>query len=132
MPSNTSPPNRLERVFSQRNLTILTAIIVGVPAAYAFQTSIGGQGSSFLLLLVLAVGVPTAYDEYWPRYDRTATALAWIVGAIAVAGIGYAVLFWVFVSVLTLSEIAAGVGAFLVTTLGPARLLPRWTEEGPA
>jgi hypothetical protein len=71
----------------QRNLTILVAILVSVPIAYGFRAVVGGAdfGGSFLLLMTLAVGVPTAYDEFWPKYDRTWDAIIWVVAACIVA-----------------------------------------------
>lgn len=72
---------------TQRNLTILVAILVAVPIAYGFRVMVSGAdfGGSFLLLMTLAVGVPSAYDEYWPKYDRIWDAVIWIVLACIVA-----------------------------------------------
>lgn len=120
MPS-TRPTTRLyEWVTSQRNQTISVAIVIAVPTAYAFQTTVGSDGLSgdFLLLMTLAVFVPTAYDEYWPKYDRTSTAIAWIIAACAVATAEFTTLYLIGIEVLSVSPLLAGIGAFLITDVG--------------
>lgn len=105
---------------TQRNLTIFVAILVAVPTAYAFQTrTAGGEHvGNFLLLMTLAVGVPTAYDEYWPQYDRTWKALAWVVAACAIATTEFTGLYLVGVEIAELTPNHAAVGSFIVTDLG--------------
>lgn len=125
MPSR-SPLSRVrEWTTAQRNATIVTAIVVAIPTAYAFHTVIGGTSGDFLLLMTLAVGVPQAYDEYWPRYDRTWTAVAWVLAACAVATGEFVGLHLLGVEVLALSPFLAGVGAFLLTYLGNLAWLSR-------
>lgn len=112
-------------VTSQRNLTIFVAILVAVPTAYAFQSRVTGGGSpgDFLLLLTLAVGVPTAYDEYWPRYDQTWKAILWVLTACLVATVEFVALYLGGTGYVNLSPFSAAVGAFLVTDLGGFALL---------
>lgn len=115
------------RATSQRNVTIYTAIAVALPTAYAFQSTVGASELSgdFLLLMTLAVGVPTAYDEYWPRYDRTWKAVAWVLVACAVATAEFVGLYLLATAVLGLSPLVGGIGAFLVTDVGNLLWLSR-------
>lgn len=120
MPSTSTRNGLAGRMATQRNLTILVAILVAVPAAYGFRTAFGGDGigASFLLLMTLAVGVPTAYDDYWPQYDRAWLAVAWVLVACVVATAEFVGLYLLGTEVLGLSPLVASVGAFLVTDLG--------------
>jgi hypothetical protein len=101
----------------QQQLVTLAAILVALPASYAFRATFGEFPGSFLLLVLLGVFVPTAYDDYWPRYDRTWKAVAWTLVACAVTAT-------VFVGGYLVGEAAgigpllAGLAAFLVTSLG--------------
>lgn len=125
MPSTSTLSHLYERATTQRNVTIYTAILVGVPGAYAFQEAVGASGDGFLLLLLLAVGVPTAYDEHWPHYDRTWQAVAWVLVACLVVWIEYAALYLAGTTFTPLSSFQAGVAAFLVTSFGDFLLLSR-------
>jgi len=123
VPSTSVIARLYGRATTQRNVTIYVAILVSIPAAYLFQESVGGGGGDFLLLLALAVGVPTAYDEYWSPYDRTWKAVAWILVACVVAGLEFTGVYLVSVAALSLSPFAASAVAFLVTGLGNAAWL---------
>jgi hypothetical protein len=105
---------------TQRNLTILVAILVSVPIAYGFRAVVGGAdfGGSFLLLMTLAVGVPTAYDEFWPKYDRTWDAIIWVVAACIVATTEFTGLYLMGTGLGNLSPFLGSTGAFLITHLG--------------
>jgi hypothetical protein len=105
---------------SQRNLTIFVSIFVAVPLSYAFQSIVfeSASAGSFLLLVTLAVGVPTAYDEYWPQYDQTWKAIGWILIACVVVTIEFIGLYIVGTEYLDLTPLYASAGAFLVTDLG--------------
>ena len=83
MPSTSTSSHIPAWMRPQRNLTILVAILVAVPIAYGFRVVVSSAdfGGSFQLLMTLAVGVPTAYDEYWPKYDRIRNTVAWVVAA---------------------------------------------------
>jgi len=120
MPSTSAVSGVFDRATTQRNLTIFVAILVAVPTAYAFQTIVAGGASvgDFLLLVTLAVGVPTAYDERWPRYNRTWKAVAWVVVACAVVAVEFAALYLVGTEYVGLDPAYASIGAFLVTDLG--------------
>ncbi|AZH26202.1 hypothetical protein [Haloplanus aerogenes] len=115
--------NRLAGVYAwvtdQRQVTILVAILVALPTAYAFHATFGGDttGGGFLLLMTLAVGVPTAYDTHWPAYDRTWQAVGWVFAACVVATVEFVGLYLVGTA-LGLAPIPAAIGAFLVTYLG--------------
>ncbi|MFC7174428.1 hypothetical protein ACFQL0_15900 [Haloplanus litoreus] len=104
---------------SQRNLTIFVSIFAAFPLSRipinSFRECISG---SFLLLVTLAVGVPTAYDEYWPQYDQTWKAIGWILLACAVVTIEFIGLYIVGTEYLDLTPLYASAGAFLVTDLG--------------
>lgn len=109
-------------LLTQRNLTIAMAVFMALPITYAFAETFGAAGA-FLLLVTVGVGVPTAYDAYWPGYERTDTALAWIVLAAVVAAVEYTALFYGGVAVLDLDARLASGGAFLLTTAGNYALL---------
>ena len=120
MPSTSTSPNVADWMTSQRNVTILVAILVAVPVAYGFQMVVSGAnlGGSFLLLMTLAVGVPTAYDEYWPKYDRTWNTIVWVVVACVVVTVEFTGLYLIGTGPGNLSPLFASVGAFLITELG--------------
>ncbi|MFB6159675.1 MAG: hypothetical protein ABEJ61_00685 [Haloferacaceae archaeon] len=119
MPSTSATARLFERATTQRNLTIAAAVLLALPGAYAFRATVGGgDAGSFLLLVTLAVGVPTAYEEYWPRYDRSRTAVAWVLGACAVATAEFTGLYLLGTDALGLAPTTASVGAFLLTDLG--------------
>lgn len=124
MPSSNRVADVHAWLTDQRQLTILAAILVALPTAYAFHAAFGGAalGGDFLLLLTLAVGVPTAYDSYWPAYDRTRTAVGWVLAACVVATTEFVALYLVGTA-LGLAPIHASAGAFLVTDLGGFALL---------
>lgn len=124
MPSTTALARLRDWMTDQRNLTIFAAILVAVPTAYAFTLYVdAGGGGDFLLLLTLAVGVPTAYDEYWPRYDETWKAVAWVVAACVWATAEFTAVYLLVVDVLSLSPVVGALGAFLVTTVGTVAVL---------
>ena len=118
MPSHTNDTRRSlwNRATAQRNVAIYAAILVAVPAAYAFHTAFDASGGDFLLLLTLAVGVPTAYNDNWPAHDRTWKTVAWVVVACTVAIATFAALFLAGTDLLALAPFPASVGAFLVTS----------------
>jgi len=105
---------------SQRNLTIFVSILAAFRLSYGFQsiTAESASAGSFFLLVTLAVGVPTAYDEYWPRYEQTWKAIGWILLACLVVTIEFIGLYVVGTEYATLTPLYASTGAFLVTDLG--------------
>jgi hypothetical protein len=125
MPSTSMSSNVPDWMTTQRNLTILVAILVAVPIAYGFRVMVSGAdfGGSFLLLMTLAVGVPSAYDEYWPKYDRIWDAIVWVVAACVVATTEFIGLYLVGTELGNLSPFPASIGAFLITDLGNLALL---------
>jgi len=120
MPSTNSSSNMPDWLTTQRNLTIIVAILVAVPIAYGFRVmgSSADYEGSFLLLMTLAVGVPTAYDEYWPKYDKIWNAVAWVFAACIVATMEFISLYLVGTEFGDLSPFLASIGAFLITNLG--------------
>jgi hypothetical protein len=88
---------------TQRNLTVFTAILVGVP---------------------------TAYDEYWSKYDRARTAVVWTVTACVVATVEFTGFYLLGVELLDLAPLFASVGAFLVTELGNLSWLAVRNRQG--
>jgi hypothetical protein len=131
MPSSGFPVRIFQRATTQRNLTIIVAILTAVPTAYAFQATVGdgSQASSFLLLMTLAVGVPTAYDEHWPQYDRSWKAIAWVLVASGIAAFVFTGSYILAVDLLEVSPWIASVGAFLVTDLGGLVGLATWKRN---
>ena len=113
------------RATTQRNLTIFASILVAVPTAFVFQAHVAGGefAANFLLLMTLAVGVPSAYDEYWPQYEQTWNAIAWVLVAAVVATVEFTGLYLLGTEFVSLSPMVAAVGAFLVTDLGNLALL---------
>jgi hypothetical protein len=124
MPSSDVITRLRDRLWTQRNLTISVAIVVGLLVTYGFSVVFDPDGS-FLLLLTVGVVVPTLYDEYWSPYDQAWKAVGWVVGASAVASGAFASLYWVGSELVGLSPLAASVGAFLLTTIGGVAVLGR-------
>jgi hypothetical protein len=120
MPSTSVVSRVTNWATSQRNLTIFVSIFAALPLSYAFQSIVSESASagSFLLLVTLAVGVPTAYDEYWPQYDQTWKAIGWILLACVVVTIEFVGLYIVGTEYINLTPLYASAGAFLVTDLG--------------
>lgn len=124
-------PNRVSKwVTAQRNIVISVSILIAVPTAYGFQATIGNgeQATGFLLLLLLAVGVPTTYNDHWPTYDRTWKAIGWVIGAAVVVILQFGALYAIGTMVVDVSPFAASVGAFLITSIGD--LLVRFRMSG--
>lgn len=115
---------------TQRNLTILTAILLAVPVAYTFQVAFDSGSGDFLLLMLLAVGVPTAFDEHYAPFDRTWKAIGWVVVACALVTVEFTVLYLVSTLWVGLSPFAAGAAAFLVTAFGNLIVLGRRRPGG--
>jgi len=106
-------PRLWQRATTQRNVTIYGAILLGVSTAYAFHRWSGTDGGAFLLLLLVAVGVPTAFDEFEPDVEGHPKALAWVVAAGLVVAVEYTGAYVVGTAGLSLSPLLASVGAFL-------------------
>lgn len=119
------PSTIYEWATTQRNLTIFMSILIAVPAAFVIQTQVveGELAASFFLLMILAVGVPSAYDGYWPQYDRTRKAIAWVLVAAAIATVEFASLYLLGTEFVSLSPTVAAGGAFVITDLGNLALL---------
>jgi hypothetical protein len=94
VPSSSFVTRLRDRLWTQRNLTITTAIVGGILVTYGFSVMFDPDGS-FLLLLTVGVVVPTLYDEYWSPYDQAWKAVGWIVGVSAVASGAFVSLYWV-------------------------------------
>lgn len=120
--------NRISKsVTSQRNIVIYVSILIAVPTAYGFQATIGNgeQATGFLLLLMLAVGVPTTYNDLWPTYDRTLKAIGWVLGASVAVILQFGALYVIGTIVVNVSPFAAAVGAFLITSIGNLLVMSR-------
>lgn len=122
MPSSNVATRLHERLWTQRNLTISTAVLVALPVTYGFSVAFDPDGS-FLLLLTVGVVVPTLYDEYWPPYDRAWKAAGWIVCTSAVASAAFVGLYWVGTELVGSPSLLASVGAFLLTAIGGIAVL---------
>ena len=120
MPSSSTSSSVLNWMTTQRNLTILVAILVAVPIAYGFRVVVSGAdfSGSFLLLMTLAVSVPAAYDEYWQKYDRIGDAVAWVVAACVVVTTEFTGFYFIGTKLADLSPLLGSIGAFLITDLG--------------
>ncbi|WP_142860494.1 hypothetical protein [Salinigranum halophilum] len=128
MPSTDVVTRIRERLWTQRNLTVVVAISLGLALTHGFSVVFGPDGS-FLLLLAVGVVVPTLYDEYWPRYDRTWKAVGWIGVAAGVVAAAFAGLYWVGTEGLALAELPASAGAFVLITVGGIVTLGRWSHR---
>ena len=116
--SNDSRGSLWDRATAQRNVVIYAAVLVAVPAAYGFHVVFSGQEAGFLLLVTLGVGVPTAYNSYWPTYDRLWKTVVWVVGAAALSAAAFAGLFVAGTDLFALSAFPASASAFVVTAVG--------------
>ncbi|WP_276258838.1 hypothetical protein [Haloglomus litoreum] len=106
----------------QQQVATLVAVLVALAAGYAFEARFGVYAGSFLLLMLLGVGVPSAYEERWPRYDHAWQAVAWVLvacGLVVVAFVGS----FLAGRALALDSSLASVGAFLAVSLGGLLLL---------
>jgi len=117
MPFTHSIDALRERVTTRRNVTIYVAILVAVPVAYWFSTWTPAETGDVLLLLLLAVGVPTGFDEYKSDVDGYWSAVAWVLGASLVVTAQFVGFYVVGVDVLSLSPFRASVGSFLFVWL---------------
>lgn len=110
---------------TQRNLTIFVSILIAIPMVYVFQSQIieSEFAASFFLLATLAVGVPSAYDEYWPQYSQTWKAIVWVLVAAVIATIEFTGLYLLGIEFVDLSPTVTAVCAFFVTDLGSLVLL---------
>jgi hypothetical protein len=117
MPSTSAGSRFRAWATAQQQVVTLAAILVALPAAYAFHTTLGGSAGGLFLLLLLGVGVPTAYDDHWPAYDRTWQAVAWTLVACGVVAAAFTGLYVAGREWLALGTFPAAVGAFLATTL---------------
>jgi len=104
----------LDRASSQRNVSLYAAIAVSLPVAYGFAETFAPEGSLFVLLL-LGVGVPMVYDEYWKPYDRSWQTVGWVLLASGVATVEFTGLFVAATDTLALSPQVGSSGAFLLT-----------------
>jgi hypothetical protein len=119
VPSTSHHSSLRDRLATRRNLTIATATAVAIPAAYLAHSQFAVDEANFLLLLAVAVGVPTAFDAYGPEFERAgATLLATVATCLAAAGT-FVGIYLLGTQTLSLSPFLAAVGAFLVAHLGP-------------
>ncbi|WP_181686976.1 hypothetical protein [Halorhabdus salina] len=65
-------------------------------------------------MLLLAVGVPTAYNDYRPSDEQTWVAIVWTIGGCLLVTIGFVGSYLLFADVLDQSLLVASVGAYLV------------------
>jgi hypothetical protein len=114
MPASNSSTGLRERTVTQRNITIAVAILVAVPTAYGFHLWSGAEGGDFLLLMLLGVGVPTAFDEFKENVPDTLPAVAWVLGACLVVTVEFAGLYVIGTEALGVSPFRASVGTFLL------------------
>ncbi|MFB6293676.1 MAG: hypothetical protein ABEH60_05390 [Halonotius sp.] len=120
MPSTNLPSRVFGWLTTQRNLTILVAICIALPTAYGFRMVVDGadSGGSFLLLMSLGVGIPSAYANYGTTYDRVRNAVAWVIlGCIAVTAT-FTSLYLVGTELGDLSHFLGGNVAFVITNIG--------------
>ena len=132
MPSTSMLNRSLTWLTAQRNIVIFVSILVAVPTAYGFQATVGRgeQATGFLLLMMLAVGVPTTYNDQWPVYDRTWKAIGWVLVASVMVLVQFGAIYAIGTMVIGLSTFASAVGAFLITSVGD--LLVRSRLSGTA
>ena len=116
---------------SQRNIVIFVSILIAVPTAYGFQATIGQgeQATGFLLLMMLAVGVPTTYNDYWPSYDRTWKAVGWVLAASVLVVVQFGALYAIGTAVTGSTPFASAVGAFLITSVGALFVWSQMSES---
>lgn len=125
MPSANSPSGIYRWATAQRQLTIFAGVAAALPTAYAFRSAFGSGAGSFLLLVTLGVAVPTAYDEYWPAYERARAAVAWILAACVVATAAFVACYLVATGAARLGATLGAAVAFVLTNLGGFALLGR-------
>lgn len=74
------------RVRTVRNLVVAVAVVLAMPTGLYIGSVTGESGVGFLLLMVVGVAVPSAYDRRWhERFPDPVEAVAWTVAACAVS-----------------------------------------------
>lgn len=122
MPSTSKFDDVAGRATSPRNVSIFTAILVGLPAALVFRELAGYGPGSFLLLLAVAVGVPTALDQHGELGNHWGAVGKTLVGSVGVT----AVLSGLYAAGrvgLSLPRFQVAVVAFLIAELGAVAVL---------
>jgi hypothetical protein len=120
------------RLRGPENVSILTAIVVAIPATLLVETRADGEGLGLLLLIAVGVVVPTMYRQQWPHHESVGGAVAWTVAASALVGavlLGLAALLRTYVG---LGGFASAALAFLVVGLGGPVVLYSLTGEPSA
>ncbi|WP_265108428.1 hypothetical protein [Halosolutus halophilus] len=129
MPTTGARSRIREWATTQRTITTLTAIVVAIPTANVFQSNTDGIAGRFFLLTALAVGVPTVYEDHWPKYDRTRKAVVWILVACAQTTIAFTALYVAGTVIAGAPSVLAAIGAFLVVYLSARRESRRLRRE---
>lgn len=117
------------RLRRPENVSILTALVVAIPATVLVQSWLDWAGLGFLLLIAVGVTVPTMYRQQWPRHRSIGGAVGWTVAAsvvVAAVLLGVALLLGTYGGV---GELAAGVVGFLLVGLGGPLALYRLSGE---
>lgn len=118
MPAIGARSKLREWATTQRTSTTLTGVVIAIPAANVFRSNADGIAGSFFLLTALAVGVPSAYEDHWPTYDRTWKAVAWILVACVLTAVAFTGLYVSGTAIVGVPPFLASLGAFLVTYFG--------------
>lgn len=123
MPSSGTRSRLRRRATSTRIVSTVTAVAVALPAAYTFHGHFPGDQSGLLLLVAVAVGIPSAFDEYGPAFERRRDcvfATLWVCSVVVVTYVGS---FAAGIDTLGVSPFLASIVAFLVGFLGPVGVL---------
>lgn len=123
MPSLSRLDDLAARATTARNVSIYTAILTGLPLAYLFRTASGYGPGSFLLLLGVAVGVPTALDQREGVLDADGSVIARTLALEGAVGALFSALYFAGTAVLSLPLFQVAVVAFVVAYLFPLAVL---------
>jgi hypothetical protein len=113
-------------LFGPETPVLLAAIVVALPTAYSVQHWLdSGFEASFLVLMMLGVGVPQLYDR-WPHQYEPPLAVVWALAACAVVTAVFVAVYLVAYGLGAGTPIAAIV-ALLLADLGTLALIRLWT-----
>lgn len=123
MPSTSILDEFAGRATTARNVSIYTAILTSMPLAYGFRVATGYGPGSFLVLVAIAVGVPTALDHRVTDHDSYETTVGRTVGLSMVVLVLFSALYVAGTTMLSLPHFQVAAVTFLVASLLPPAVL---------
>lgn len=123
MPSTSILDDFAGRATTARNVSICTAILTGLSVAYAFRIATGYGPGSFLLLIGVAVGVPTALDQRKAQRDGYESTVTRTVALSMVVLVLFSTFYLGGTALQSLPRFQVAAVAFLIAYLVPLAVL---------